>query len=180
VSKTPFIWLFAALLLALVPAVSHAQPVLQWRCSTDSLTPAQALARLEWARRCALVTNTDGSESFNASKDYREINMNRSYLGGSGQYSVNYYYAWARYSPTPVYLQFRETSGPTFNFWKWSHTIQRTRTLYPTYESTPVAGSGTQLFPSPTLGSCNLYTDKTGSNLYFGSSFYVVGFCESI
>ncbi len=176
--RIPFVCLLAAVSMALVPATSQAQ-ILEFLCSMDSLTPAQALARLEWARKCALLTNTDGSESFNSSKDYRELNSNRSFLGQAGSYSVNARYATCRYAPTPVYSWFRETSGATIDFWKWSHTVQRTRPLYPIYETSPVAGSGTQLFPSPTLGGCNLYTNKSGTTLYQGSSFYVVGLCES-
>ncbi|WP_164020736.1 hypothetical protein [Pyxidicoccus trucidator] len=176
--RIPFAWLFAAMFMALVPVTSHAQ-ILEFRCSVDSLTSAQALARLEWARKCALLTNTDGSESFNASKDYRELNTNRLFLGQFGSYSVNSNYAICRYAPTPVYSQFRETSGATIDFWKWSHTVQRPRPLYPIYETTVMAGSGTQLFPSPTLGGCNLYTNKSGTTLYTGSNFYMVAFCES-
>ena len=38
--------------MAGVAAPAHATPILEQRCASDSLTPGQARARLEWARAC--------------------------------------------------------------------------------------------------------------------------------
>jgi hypothetical protein len=178
---------------AVCPSEVAADPATQFRCSTDRLDATAALQRLEWARRCALTRNTAGAGSyisstrafdttFNWAKDYVENNPNRAFSGNTNGYNVNYYYAYARYESTPMYTVFRETSGPTINFWKWSHTVQRARVLYPIFESTPVAAAGTQLFPLPTLpgSDCNLYArNASGFSLWpTASSFYVVAYCE--
>jgi len=53
---------FAALAIAgagtlLHPTAAHATPILQIRCSTDSLDPTTAKLRLEWARACGDKVN---------------------------------------------------------------------------------------------------------------------------
>jgi hypothetical protein len=80
---------------------------------------------------------------------------------------VNYYHARSLYDATPLFSVFQETSGSTAGYWKWSHTVPRVRALYPTFESTGVAGSGTQLFPHPTNTSdCRLYSTPNGTGLW--------------
>jgi hypothetical protein len=181
--------LVAGLLAAPISAV--AQPAQQFRCSTDSLDPTQALARLEWSRKCSLTTNTGGTgswfdsllafdQTFNPAKDYREINSSRAFTGNTNDYNVNFSYGQSRYTATPLYTVSQETLGATAGFWKWDHTAQRPRPLYATFENTPVIGSGTQLFPHPTLADCNLYTDHSGSAAArWNSSFFVAAYCES-
>lgn len=179
------------LALAAAPVTALAQPAPEWRCLTDSLDAAAALQRLEWARTCALTTNSAGPASwvsstrafdttFSWAKEYIELNTSRAFSGNLNSYNVNYYYAYARYSPSPIYTVFQETSGPTAGFWKWSHTSQRPRPLYPVFETTPVAGGGTQLFPLPTLpNDCSLYQrSATGFSRWTGS-FFVIAYCES-
>ena len=181
------------LALVAVPVSALAEPAQEWRCSTDSLTPTQALARIEWARKCALTTNTGGPASwvnstrafdtaFNWAKEYIEINTSRAFTGNLNAFNINYYYGYSRYDATPVYTVAQETTGVTATYWKWSHTSQRLRPLYVTFESTPVPGSGTQLFPHPTLADCNLYTDNSGSvaaRWPAANSYFVVASCES-
>jgi hypothetical protein len=174
------------------PSAVEADPASEFRCSTDRLDATAALQRLEWARRCALTRNTAGfsswvqstkafDTSFNWAKEYVENNTNKAFSGNVNGYNVNYYYAYARYETSPFYTVFQETSGPTVNFWKWSHSTQRARMLYPIFESTVVAGSGTQLFPLPTLpgSDCNLYArDASGFSLWpTSSNFYVSAYC---
>lgn len=150
--------------IALVPAAALAQVAQGARCQSDSLDTTQVIARLDWARQCGLRINSGGASSWIDSvhaldavstppslivwaKDYVEIDHSHAFSGHVENYNVNYYYAWARYDVTPMYTVFRETSGFTSNYWKWSNTSQRARPYYPTFESSPVPGSGTQLFP---------------------------------
>lgn len=175
-----------------LPSV-QAQPGGQMRCLSDRLSGADALQRLEWTRTCALLTNTNGSQSyiastrafdttFNWAKEYVELNPNRSYTGNVNAYNINYYYAYARYQSTPLYTVFQEMSGPTSGFYKWSHNQQRPKPLYPIFETSPVAGQGTQLIPLPTLpgSGCSLYVrDANGNYARWTGNFYTVAYCEA-
>jgi hypothetical protein len=173
------------------PATALAQPILQIRCMVDSLDPTAALQRTEWARRCALITNTGGPNSgfgstmafdstFNPAMEYREINPNRAFSGSNNDYNVNYSYAVCRYRSTAIYTVTQETSGPTLGFWKWSSSTPLPRPMYPTFETSPVAGGGIQLFPLPTLpNDCNLYqrNPTTGVFSRWTGNFYVIAYC---
>jgi hypothetical protein len=173
------------------PVAALAEPAQEWRCSVDSLTPAQALARIEWTRKCGLTTNTAGpgswfsstralDQTFNWAKEYREINASKSFTGNLNDYNVNYYYGYARYETTPMYSLAQETLGITANYWKWAHTTQRLRPMYASFENAPVAGSGTQLFPHPTGADCNLYTNTSGlPSAKWSGDFFVIAYCES-
>jgi Bacterial pre-peptidase C-terminal domain len=172
---------------ASLPMAAQAQ-ITEWRCMTDSLDASQTKARIEWARRCGLTTNTNGptswfnsgyfDQSFQPAKEYREINTSRAFTGNVNQYGVNYYYAWCLYETTPIFTVSQETSGPTAGYYKWSHNVLRVRPLYPVFENTPIAGGGTQLFPHPAQADCRLYTNPSGTTAYTGN-FYVIAYCES-
>ncbi|HEX8109994.1 MAG TPA: Hint domain-containing protein, partial [Kofleriaceae bacterium] len=150
--------------ITLVPTAVLAEISQESRCQSDSLDTTQVLERLDWARQCGLLTNTGGPASWVNSthaldavsvppsqivwaKEYVENNPNHAYSGNLEAYNVNYYYSWALYESTPMYTMIREASGFTSTYWKWSHTVQRARPMYPTFETSPVAGAGTQLFP---------------------------------
>lgn len=179
-------------LVCLIPTVSFAEPTQEWRCNIDSLDSETAMARVEWARRCGLLKNLSplgadntitSSKAFDQNmtwaKDYKEFNSSMAYTGNLNQYNVNYYFAFALFDATPQYSVFREPSGrPTSGYWKWSHWSPRVRALYPSFESSQVAGGGMQLFPHPTLANCNLYKDKTGTTQWT-SNFFVIAYCES-
>ncbi|WP_164011238.1 Hint domain-containing protein [Pyxidicoccus trucidator] len=184
--------------IALLPAVAGAQNQQEWRCNDDSLTPSQAVVRAEWARKCGLLTNTGGAASwvlstttfnvdFTMAKEYIESNTTRAYSGNAHAYKVNYYYAAAMYEATPMVKVDLEVTGPTINFFKWNPaptTTLRVRPIYPTFETSLPAGSGTPLYPHPTdTTDCRMYRDTNGDyrgdTLYTGTSFYVVANCES-
>jgi hypothetical protein len=190
---TKFILLFIlqiALLGVPASALASAQGS---RCATDSLDPDLASQRIEWARKCGLLRNTGGPNSWfeseaafdlmlNPAKEYREIDPNRAFSGNADDYNVNLYYSSSLFVPTPKYSVTQETSGPTSAYWKWSHTTQRAHPLYPTFETSPVAGTGIPLLPLPTIfNDCNLYQwDQTAGTLTpWTGSFYVVAYCES-
>jgi hypothetical protein len=186
---------------------ASADAVQQFRCSTDSLDPAQGLARTQWARKCGLTTNSNGSgssfdstmafdQTFNPAREYREVNLNRAFTGNTNDFNVNYYYATSRFTAAPLYTVSTETTGPTAGFWTWATTTQRPRPIYPTFENTPVVGSGTQLFPDPALlnedptkgpvlpwqtTSCTLFTKNptTGAVTPWSGNFYAAAYCES-
>jgi hypothetical protein len=180
------ILLTAALVAA--PAVVAAQPAQQARCTTDSLDPTQAALRVEWARKCGLTLNTGAvpntgnpanwfdsttafDTAFNPAKEYTENNSSRAYTGNSNAFLVNYWHSWGLYPVSPVYTVTQETTGPTASFWKWSRPTLRPRPMYPSFDSI-VTGTGTQLFPHPTLANCNLYSDRTGTT-HWTSNFWV-------
>ncbi len=185
--------LFIAAALVSLPSLAMAEPVREARCTTDSLTPAQAIARLDWARKCGLTANSGGSASwfnstrtfdtsFGPAKEYREINTNKAFTGNSNDYNVNYYSTYYRYDGPPLYAMAVESSGPTAGFYKWVATSQtlKARPNYPSFDSF-VTGDGTQLFPSPTLTDCNLYTKNVTTGVYtlWTGNFYVAFYCES-
>jgi hypothetical protein len=187
------------ILISLLPARARADPEQEFRCTTDSLNGPQAIRRLEWARKCALLNNTGGPDSWIESdaaldvetfstnppvrvnvKDYVEIDLDHAFTGSVHGYRVNQYHAISLYVDTPTYTVFRELpgSGLTANYYKWSHTTQRPQPRYPSFEDTPRINTGTQLFPHPDLAGCRLYTDRAGTMPYNGN-FYLVALCES-
>lgn len=187
--------IFVAAMVA-APASALAQPILQARCTTDSLSVSQAIARLEWARRCGLTLNTGSvpntgnannffmstkafdAATFLGANEYRENTSVKAFTGSTNDLDVNYSYGWSL-NNVPLYTVTRETSGLTLNFWKWFSSTQRARPLYPAFDTT-TNGTGTQLFPKPDLSDCKLYTTNTGTNpLPSTSSFFVVAYCES-
>ncbi|HEX8109991.1 MAG TPA: hypothetical protein VF516_19815, partial [Kofleriaceae bacterium] len=182
--------------LVAAPASAFAQPVLQARCTTDSLDPTQAIARLDWARRCGLLNNTGtvpntgnpnnffpstkafDQATFLGANDYRENNSLKAFSGSTNDLDINYSMGWSL-NNVPLYTVARETSGLTLNFWKWSSTTQRARPLYPAFDTT-TNGTGTQMFPSPTLTGCGLFFDKAGTQpVPATTNFFVVAYCES-
>jgi hypothetical protein len=179
------------------PRLVRAEPIQEARCTTDSLEPAEALQRIAWARRCGLLRNTGGPATWFSSarsldlaalgsanpwaKDYRENTASHAYSGNSSNYEINYFYSWARYN-MPAYNVAIETTGPTASYWSWSHPSERARPYYPTFETTPVANTGVQLIPLPSVfDDCNLYQwDKTAGTLTpWPGDIYVVAYCES-
>ncbi|HEX8115241.1 MAG TPA: hypothetical protein VF516_46255 [Kofleriaceae bacterium] len=182
-----------ALAFIAIPTTAAAQSIVTVRCTTDSLDATAALQRIEWARRCALLTNTGGPNSwffstlaaddvtFVGAKDYREIDPNHAYSGSVNDYNVNYSYSFCRYPSSSIFSVIQETSGPTAGFWKWSRPVQRPRVFYPTFDTT-MTGTGTQLFPLPTLpGECKLYqrNPTTGGFSRWTGNFYVLAYCVS-
>ena len=106
-SKSTLTFILKFSLIA-TPCAALAEPAQEFRCSTDSLTPAKALQRLEWARKCGLLQNSAGPNNwfpsaaaldltFQPAKEYRELNTNQAFSGSLHNYNVNFYYANGRY-----------------------------------------------------------------------------------
>jgi hypothetical protein len=199
--------LFVTTALVAAPAVGFADSVQQARCTSDSLDPAQAIARLEWARKCGLILNSGGwtnsfdsmwfDQAFNPAKEYSEASHpDKAYSGNSNAYTINYQYALNMFPPSPVYNQIQEpATSPTPNYYKWSRPSTRLRPLYPSFD-TIVTGTGTQLFPAAALANensalgpvlpwqttgCGLFTKDatTGVLTPWTGNFYVSFYCES-
>lgn len=191
-TKFTFLFIFTMTVIA-VPSAALAQSMQSSRCTTDNLDPNLALQRIEWARRCGLTRNTAGPNNwfdstaaldlmFNPAKEYREIDPNHAFSGNAEDYNVNLQYSLSRYTATSRYMMTQETSGLTTGYWKWSHTTQRAQPIYPTFETTPVAGTGIQIIPLPSVfNDCNLYVwdQAAGTLTPWTGSFYVVAYCES-
>jgi hypothetical protein len=183
-----------ALAVIATPSTAVAQAVIEARCAADSLDATAALQRIEWARRCALLTNTSGPGSFFSStkaldqvtflgaREYREIGPQHAYSANIFDYDVNYSYSYCRFGTGAVTAVAPDSSGPTVNFYRWSRPTQRARVLYPSFDTT-ISGTGTPLFPLPTLpGECKLYhrNPATGEFSRWTGSFFVIAYCESI
>jgi hypothetical protein len=192
----------AAALLA-APTSVLADTIQEVRCAVDSLSVAQALNRLAWARKCGLTLNTGATPktgnpsnffqsvkaaddvTFVGANDYRENNTSQAFTGQVMDYNVNYSMAWSEYGAFFAYHTFQDAAGPTLNFWDWNKPgQQRAQPLYPSFDST-FAGNGTQLFPPPNANvnsPCTLFTDQGGTvawpaaNAYF-SAFYCTSSC---
>jgi hypothetical protein len=195
-SKLAFIAaLVAAPTVAIVaaPTVASAQTIVQMRCSIDSLDTTSATNRLEWARRCGLTLNTGAipntgnpNNFFQSEKagdagtglganDYLENNTARAFSGNVNDFNINFSHAWSLFGQFFAYTVFRETSGLTLNFFRWSKNTQRARPLYPTFDS-----GGVMLFPPTNLDTCTLFTDAARTQpLPATSSFLVLAYCES-
>jgi hypothetical protein len=174
--------LLLTLALSAGPTTALADPILQVRCTTDGIDRTSALQRIEWARRCGLLTNTGGPNSADPTREYTEINHDRAYSSSGNGFAVNFTYVQCRYGSGFGISIFQETSGPTAGFWKWTRSVELSRPLYPIFETTPVVGGGTQLLPLPSLpNDCNLYQKDpvTGTLSPTAGNFYVVGYCVS-
>ncbi|WP_375765579.1 Hint domain-containing protein [Archangium gephyra] len=179
-------------LLTLVGALTcsvtaSATPILQQRCSSDSLDIYKAADRIEWARKCGLVNNSGGTGAFfdtgmmaaNGGQlyDYSELQVGpygRLYSGDLQGYDVNSTYVFS------LYLSANSTqSVDTLGFYKWTRPDlrKRARPLYPTFGTSPDINSGAQIFPHPTLANCTLYSDPNGITPV--GAFYVNGYCEA-
>lgn len=176
--------------VCLLASSARAQDPQMNRCNNDALTNDQAIARAEWARRCGLMRNTGGASSwfttnaafdttFAWAKEYREADTSHAYTGNTHYNNVNYYHARSLYDATPMYSVYQETSGTTAGYWRWSHTTARAKALYPTFESTTVAGSGTPLYPHPTnANDCRLYSNMNGTTPWVTTTRYTV--CDDL
>lgn len=177
------------------------------RCALDSLNPAQAIQRIEWARKCGLTLNTAGSNSTFTSErgaivsggtlvgapDYLENTTTRAYTGNINNFEINFSYGFSRYTGS-IYTVFRDTSGPTLNFFRWwqPSTRQRVKPLYPVFDNTGPTISGVPVFPpaallnttSPTnwqTVGCDFFTkDAAGALTPWTGNHFVGVYCEAV
>jgi subtilisin-like proprotein convertase family protein len=180
----------------------------QSRCATDILDAAQAIARVEWVRKCSLILNTAGTENTFTSErgaiisggtlvgapDYVENTSSKAYTGNINNFEINFSYGFSRYTSS-IYTAVRDPSGPTANFWRWSQpsTNQRVRPLYPVFDNNTAIDVGTQLFPNPALldttsltrwqtVDCGFFQKDaaTGAFTAWPGNFFVSAYCEAV
>lgn len=162
---------------------SPAQALAQFgQCGLDAISRAEAEARVEWARRCALnkLVTTQGfpvTDGPNPMIDYQEVDPStygqNAFHGDFMNFEVNATYSYSLFTIMP-YTQVMDAYG----FYQWTSTThRRPNPYYPLFGTTPTPGVGSQLYPHPQLKDCNLYTDRSGYNA--ASTFYVGMYCSS-
>lgn len=185
---------FAALLIMAASGGASAQPVLSQRCAADTLSGAASEARVNWARRCALIYRVNnpaawfdyGVPAANGGnlREYEEYDYNlnpmgqNSWIGPINSFEIN------TTTTSNIYLsgatsQYQDSSG----YYRWERPAnrKRLRPIHPIYGShyDLYSASNVQLFPHPTnLNDCFFYLDKAGTVVAVGRAFYVSGFCE--
>jgi hypothetical protein len=178
--------------LFLLPGAASAQlQIVAQRCGIENLDPAQATARMEWMRRCALLKGPPiyydtGVSASNGGTlhDYVEAGADNNWAG------VNMYTFQSQgYEINSAYLSALYGSGQTIQgidadgFYKWWNNSNRkkARPSYPIYGSEYDLAHpyNRQLFPHPTLANCGFYLDKNGTQPATGYSFYLNAFCET-
>ncbi|WP_170229345.1 Hint domain-containing protein [Polyangium fumosum] len=182
-------WLFQA-------QVAGAQDI-NVRCNNDLLDPAQARARLEWARYCGLTKNVGSPMPANPAK--RE---DLGYLSVNGQSLIEFYEDfsstnfWSLRTYTSVGVEYQindtyvskqwqnglpSTSLDVYGFQKWTRPATKAiaRPMYPTFGTNASPEFGSPLFPHEHLSTtdCNLYTTRNGGSVR--TDFYVNGYCTS-
>jgi len=184
------------ILLQSTPAL--ATPVLQIRCSTDSIDPATARLRLEWARACGDSVNvvnpvlpvppasTFATGMFSANGgiplvEYIETDdfWGRNSFSGDLA-SVNQTFVQNQWRVGPITAT--KVAG---NFQKWTgaDALALARPIYPTFGNNADINVSAQLFPNPnySLLDCGLYTNFAGTIAANTSvtGFFVNGFCTA-
>ncbi|MDC3962710.1 cell surface protein [Polyangium jinanense] len=166
-------------------SVAQAEPVLQARCSNDSLSIEQARTRLEWARACGVPNfvappiNT-GLPSANGAGDLID------YIETIDFWGLNAYSGISNGNQiNDTFVRNQYFNGPTSQsivngFKKWTRTNDKhlPRPAYPTFGNTHDINTAKALFPHPTLADCRLYSDTNGQQpIPVGSTFFVNGYC---
>jgi hypothetical protein len=176
--------------------------ITETRCSVDSLSIAQAVNRLAWARKCGLLNNTGNTPhtgnpaaffmsqkaaddaTLIGANDYKENITTAAFSGQVMDFNVNYSMAWSLFGPFFAYHTFTDATGPSLNFWDWSKPgQQRGQPLYPSFDSA-ISGTGTQLFPPGTPATLDVNSpctlqDANGVAWPAGTAFFAAFYCTS-
>lgn len=177
--------------VALASGESHAQ-FLEQRCMTDSLSAPEAVARLLWARACAIqnhvrISNGDpiATESGELAADFTLLHDYIEIPHFTWTATMNFYSdpfedgavnetVRRHLFLTGSLRQSKDSNG----WWQWwTDGEWKLRPEYPTYmgvlelvsdDSHPDARyEQRQLFPHPSLADCSLYLDPNGIERYF-------------
>jgi hypothetical protein len=185
----------AGMFLQSTPAV--ASPILQIRCSTDSLDPATAKLRLEWARACGDKVNVvspvlpvppaqviaTGTTSVDGIPlvEYIETDDFFGKNSFSGDVAtVNQIFVQNQWRVGPI-----TASKVAGGFQKWTEAdvLLLTRPTYPTFGNSADINVAAQIFPNPnySLVDCAMYSDAGALHRVDTSvtGFFVNGFCTS-
>lgn len=162
------------------------------RCTTDALSPSQAIQRVRWAWACALkkpgiteipkeggtlleygepwtVKNFVSPSMYPAEGEGEEIRMeiNDSRLDLLHDTSFS-----------PPSTQWQDINGTLRQYWERS--VLRARPQYPSFGSAPNIDSGVQLYPNPAYdpANCDLYQNAAGSGAP-SATHYVNVYCTA-
>jgi len=186
----------------------HASPILEQRCASDSLSPDQARARVEWARACSARMNVKtpinpiapaqayltGATSSNGIplQEYVETDDffgKNAYSGDAA--TVNQIFLQSQWRPL---LPSASTAAGGFQKWTGPAApspLALPRPMYPTFGNASDINASTQLFSPPIActaagctidpNDCNLYTDAAATHVANTtvSGFFVNGYCVS-
>lgn len=178
--------------------IAHAQTLQETRCNPDSLTVDQAIARLEWARRCALAQSPVSYQTpipfTSPYPEYSETTARRfvgtSYgvndtMGMYHQEAINTAYMKNLYNfGIPGGTTTLVIGGVGYSIWTANPSdAQKPRPTYPTFGTDESITAGQQLWPSAHWdpsgfqdpNDCNLYTVAHVAV----SAHYVNGYCTS-
>jgi len=183
------------MLLQSTPAL--ASPILEVRCSTDSLDPTTAKLRLEWARACGdkvnvvspvlpvppaqvIATGTTSVDGIPLT-EYIETDdvFGRNSFSGDVA-TVNQIFLQNQWRVGPITAT--KVAG---GFQKWTEPdfLLLTRPTYPTFGNSADINVAAQIFPNPnySLVDCTLYSDAAAAHRVDTSvtGFFVNGFCTS-
>jgi hypothetical protein len=173
---------------------AHASPILEQRCASDSLDPAQAKARLEWARACgdrinvksptnpiapaqAYLTGTNSSNGIPL-QEYVETDdfFGKNSFSGDAA-TVNQIFFQNQWRPS---VPSASTQAGGFQRWDGQAVLALPRPTYPTYGNNSDINAATQLFTPPMTctgtfpndvctvtnpNDCNLYTDAARTHV---------------
>ncbi|SEU37119.1 PPC domain-containing protein [Stigmatella erecta] len=153
------------------------------QCGMDAISPADAVNRVEWARRCALnklvtVQGFPVTDGANPMMDYQEVDPlanpsgQNAFHGDIANFEINGTYAHALFTRMPS-TQVLDSAG----FYQWTSASLRPSPYYPLFGTTPTPGVGSQLYPHPQLKDCNLYTDRSAYSV--APIFHVNMYCNS-
>jgi len=177
---------------------AHATPILQARCASDSLDPATARLRLEWARACGtrinvrsptapvfpaslydtMMKSSNGNIPLIEYLETDDIWGKNDYSGDSA--AVNQMFVQSQWRASAY-----SAANDALGFQKWSGiaSLALPRPMYPTFGNNLDINVAVQLFPNPSYNpaDCNLYTDPAGKVVYTPGSqgFFVNGYCTS-
>lgn len=173
--------------VALVPSEASAQPILLQRCSADNLDPTQALARIEWARKCALtlrvgnpangfdtgIPASNGGTLF----EYLEADAGTNPNGQNAFSGPNYGFEVNYANVNTIYLSGATSqSNDALGYKQWARaaTRARARPLYPTFGTTANLADANNKQLIPNMANCDLLLNGTPSG-----TFFVNGYCEA-
>lgn len=184
------VFVVLAVFAAIPTKEAAAQPVLVQRCNADNLDPVQATARIEWARKCALLTRVGspnnwfdtGQPASNGGNliDYLEADATTNpsglgtFSGPNYGFEVNYAFVNTLFLSGGT-SQTIEANG--YRKWERDASRKRQRPLYPTFGSTAnlLDPGNVQLKPNGNPDDCRLFTPGGAAT----QVFYVNGYCES-
>lgn len=182
--------LFAAMLGVMASVEStDANVKVVHRCTTDALSPAQAIQRVQWAWTCALkkpdiaeITSEGDLREYGepwTTKNFVSITL-YPFPGDESRGKINYsrlelLYEGSFFLPD---TRWQDVNGTLRQYWERS--VLRARPLYPSFGSDPNIDSGVQLYPDPAHdpADCDLYQNAAGSGAP-SATHYVNVYCTA-